>query len=79
MIFPTSTMRIRRKPPIWVIAFLKRAGKRARRKKTGKRVRRKTKLRTNAGTTAEGVQDEVEEPGAGACGWVSSLSKLELG
>ena len=59
MIFPTSTMRIRRKPPIWVIAFLKRAGKRARRKKTGKRVRRKTKLRTNAGTTAEGVEDEV--------------------
>ena len=40
---------------------------------------RKTKLLTNAGTTAEGVQDEVEEPGAGACGWVSSLSKLELG
>lgn len=50
MIFTTSTMRIRRKPPIWVIAFLKRAGKRA---------RRKTKLLTNAGTTAEGVKDEV--------------------
>ena len=46
----TRSMRIRRKPLIWVIALPKRAGKRA---------RRKTKLLTNAGTTAEGVQDEV--------------------
>ena len=72
-------MAMSRKPPIWVMALLKRAGKRARGKTAGKRARRKTKLLTNAGTTAEGVQDEVEEPGAGACGWVSSLSKLELG
>ena len=43
-----------------MMAFLKRAGKRARRKRAGKRARRKTKLLTNAGTTAEGVQDEVE-------------------
>ena len=48
-----------RKPPIWVMALLKRAGKRARRKTAGKRARRKTKLLTNAGTTAEGVEDEV--------------------
>ena len=41
---------MRRKPLIWVMTLLKRAGKRA---------RRKTKLLTNAGTTAEGVQDEV--------------------
>ena len=66
---------------IWVMALLKRAGKRVRRKRAGKRARRKAKLLTNAGTTAEGAQDEVvsEEPGAGACGWVSSRSKLELG
>ena len=46
----TSSMRMRRKPPRKVMALLKRAGKRA---------RTKTKLLTNAGTTAEGVQDEV--------------------
>ena len=34
-------------------------GKRARRKTSGRRVSRKTKLLTNAGTTAEGVEDEV--------------------
>ena len=59
MILTTSSMRMRRKPLIWMIALLKRAGKRARRKTAGKRARRKTKLLTKAGTTAEGVQDEV--------------------
>ena len=44
---------------IRVMALFKGAGKRARRKRAGKRVRRKTKLLTIAGTTAEGVQDEV--------------------
>ena len=39
-----------RKPSIWVMALLKRAGKKA---------RKKTQLLTDAGTTAEGVQDEV--------------------
>ena len=38
---------------------MKRVGKRARRKTSGRRVSRKTKLLTNAGTTAEGAQDEV--------------------
>ena len=41
---------MRRKPLIWVMTLLKRAGKRA---------RRKTKLLTISGTTAEGVEDEV--------------------
>ena len=48
-----------RKPRIWVMALLKRAGKRARRKRAGKRAKRKTKLLSNAGTTAEVVQDEM--------------------
>ena len=52
-------MRVRRKRPIWVMALLKRVGKRARRKTSGRRVSRKTKLLTNFGTTAEGVEDEV--------------------
>ena len=46
----TSSMRMRNKPPIWVMALLKRVGKRARRKRAGRRARRKTKLLTNAGT-----------------------------
>ena len=54
-----SSRAMSRKPRIWVMALLKRAGKRARRKRAGMRARRKTKLFTHAGTTAEGVQDEV--------------------
>ena len=39
----TSSRAMSRQPPIWVMALLKRAGKRARRERAGKRARRKTK------------------------------------